>query len=88
VPLQAGHIVRSDIIPLRLQDSQHIETVVSFADRLQTFTSISVASEDADNIEVLFSVAAAGLIFTASSTEATSLSLAVDLELENRLSFP
>ncbi|THX67517.1 glutathione synthetase ATP-binding domain-like protein [Aureobasidium pullulans] len=37
VPLQSGYIVRSDIIPLRLQDLECVKTVTSFADPLQTF---------------------------------------------------
>jgi hypothetical protein len=88
VPLQAGYIVRSDIIPLRLQDSEHIETTISFADPLQTFTGQATASQESDDLASLFLTAAAGLIFNASSTETGSLSLAVEQELENRLSFP
>lgn len=34
IPLQAGYIARSDIIPLRLQDSEHVDTAVSLADPL------------------------------------------------------
>jgi hypothetical protein len=88
VPLQAGHIVRSNIVALRMLDSEHIETAMSLADPLQTSAGRAVTSEDTDDLETLFSAAAAGLIFKTSNTEIESVSLAVDLELESRLSFP
>ncbi|KAI4779354.1 glutathione synthetase ATP-binding domain-like protein [Aureobasidium sp. EXF-3400] len=88
VPLQAGYIVRSDIIPLRLQGSEHIEAAISFADPLQTFTGHAVIASDHGDLASLFSAATAGILFTASSTEDGIPSLAVDLDLEDRLSFP
>ncbi|KAI4850724.1 glutathione synthetase ATP-binding domain-like protein, partial [Aureobasidium sp. EXF-8845] len=79
VPLQAEYIVRSDTIPLHLQDFEHIETAMLFADPLQAFTDRNIASGDADNIESLFSAAPAVLVLEAPDTEIG--------KLENRLSF-
>lgn len=88
VPLQTGYIVRSDIIPLRLQDSEHIEAAIFFADPLQNFPGHAVVASDHGNLASLLSTAAAGLVFTAYSTEVGIPFLAVDLDLEGRLSFP
>ncbi|THV71529.1 glutathione synthetase ATP-binding domain-like protein [Aureobasidium pullulans] len=86
VPLQSGYIVRSDIIPLRLQDLECVKTVTSFADPLQTFAGEGVTCSDCSNLESLFSAAAAGLILNVSSTETKLGPSTIDLELENRLS--
>ncbi|THY19407.1 glutathione synthetase ATP-binding domain-like protein [Aureobasidium pullulans] len=88
VPLQSGYIVRSDIIPLRLQDLECVKTVTSFADPLQTFAGEGVTCSDCSNLEPLFSAAAAGLILNVSSTDTELESSTIDLELENRLSLP
>ncbi|THY29762.1 glutathione synthetase ATP-binding domain-like protein, partial [Aureobasidium pullulans] len=88
VPLQSGYIVRSDIIPLRLQDLECFKTVTSFADPLQTFGGEAVTCSDCSNLEPLFSAAAAGLILNVSSTDTELESSTIDLELENRLSLP
>ncbi|KNG86857.1 hypothetical protein ANOM_006383 [Aspergillus nomiae NRRL 13137] len=93
VPLQKGHIVRSDIIPLRLRDSQYIETAVSFAEPFQSYTGSAITPPDASNLPALFSAATAGLLLQ-HNVESDSypgfeaLSLAVESDLENRLSFP
>ncbi|KAK2827820.1 hypothetical protein FQN49_007307 [Arthroderma sp. PD_2] len=93
VPLQKGYIVRSDIIPLRLRDSQYIETASSFAEPLEGYEGCPIANSDADNLPALFSTATAGLLLHHDSKHDSdasykTLSLAVELELENRLSFP
>ncbi|RJE19813.1 hypothetical protein PHISCL_07844 [Aspergillus sclerotialis] len=93
VPLQKGHITRSDIIPLRLQDSQYVETAVSFAEPLVHYPGNPIASSVADNLPALFSAATAGLLLHHSVEHIPNVTLealcsALDLELENRLSFP
>ncbi|KAK4074701.1 uncharacterized protein Triagg1_4850 [Trichoderma aggressivum f. europaeum] len=93
VPLQKGHIVRSDIIPLRLRDSQFVETGVSFAEPLESYSGSAITPSDSSNFVALFSAATAGLILhhdseKESDDELEALSLAVEDELENRLSFP
>ncbi|KAJ4858762.1 ATP-grasp domain-containing protein [Trichoderma breve] len=93
VPLQKGHIVRSDIIPLRLRDYQFVETAVSFAEPLESYSGLAITPSDSSNLVALFSAAAAGLILhhdseKESDDELEALSLAVESELENRLSFP
>ncbi|KAM5470785.1 hypothetical protein MauCBS54593_003829 [Microsporum audouinii] len=93
VPLQKGYIVRSDIIPLRLRDCQYVEAAVSFAEPLQIYESTILGDKKANSLLELFATSAAGLILYPSpehnsdvGTEA--LSLIVESELENRLSFP
>ncbi|KAF3481220.1 uncharacterized protein GIQ15_03979 [Arthroderma uncinatum] len=94
VPLQKGYIVRSDIVPLRLRDCQYIENAVSFAVPLQNYQGSPVSlSDNAKNLSALFSAAAAGLFLHPNSehdsdAELEALSMAVESELENRLSFP
>ncbi|KAB8247345.1 hypothetical protein BDV35DRAFT_404411 [Aspergillus flavus] len=93
VPLQKGYIVRSDIIPLRLRDSQYIETAVSFAEPFQNYTGCAITPTDVNNLPALFSVAAAGLLVhhevqLDSDPRLEAVSLAVESDLENRLSFP
>ncbi|KAL7946390.1 hypothetical protein V8C42DRAFT_320458 [Trichoderma barbatum] len=93
VPLQKGYIVRSDLIPLRLRDSQFVETAVSFAEPLESYSGLAITPSDTSNLVALFSAAAAGLILHCNSEKESddgieSLSLAVESELDNRLSFP
>ncbi|KAB8264555.1 hypothetical protein BDV32DRAFT_117217 [Aspergillus pseudonomiae] len=93
VPLQKGHLVRSDIIPLRLRDSQYVETAVSFAEPFQSYTGSAITLLDASNLPELFSAATAGILLhhnvdSDSYTGFEALSLAVESDLENRLSFP
>ncbi|KAL7913113.1 hypothetical protein GGI35DRAFT_274722 [Trichoderma velutinum] len=93
VPLQKGHIVRSDIIPLRLRDSQFVETAVSFAEPLESYSGLAITPSDTSNLVALFSAATAGLILHYDSEKGSddgieALSLAVESELDNRLSFP
>ncbi|PTB40117.1 uncharacterized protein TrAFT101_004842 [Trichoderma asperellum] len=93
VPLQKGHIVRSDIIPLRLRDSQFVETAVSFAEPLESYNGLAITSSETSNLVALFSAATAGLILHHNSENESgegieALSLAVESELDNRLSFP
>ncbi|KAB8211711.1 hypothetical protein BDV34DRAFT_234858 [Aspergillus parasiticus] len=93
VPLREGHIVRSDIIPLRLRDSQYVATAVSFAEPFQSYTGCAITPTDVNNLPVLFSVATAGLLLhreveSDSDPSLEAVSLAVESDLENRLSFP
>lgn len=93
VPLQKGHIVRADLIPLRLRDCQFVETAVSFAEPLQNYSGSSIALSDANSLPALFSAATAGLILhydaeKDSDVGIEALSLAVESELENRISLP
>ncbi|KAE8380321.1 hypothetical protein BDV26DRAFT_290557 [Aspergillus bertholletiae] len=93
VPLEKGYIVRSDIIPLRLRDSRYIETAVSFAGPFQSYTGCAIALSCDINLPTLFSMATAGLLLHHNVDFGLepcleALSLAVELDLENRLSFP
>ncbi|KAL6901273.1 hypothetical protein GGI43DRAFT_372389 [Trichoderma evansii] len=93
VPLQKGHIIRSDIIPLRLRDSQYVAAAVSFAEPLENYSGLAITPSDTGDFVALFSAATAGLILhynseKGSDDEIEALSLAVESELENRLSFP
>jgi hypothetical protein len=91
VPLQEGYIVRSDIIPLRLRDSQFVQTAVSFAEPHQSY--VGSQNSEANNLGALFSASTAGLLLYgdvdgASDSGLDALSLSVESELDNRLSFP
>lgn len=92
VPLQNGHIVRSDILALRLRDSQYVETAVSFAEPLEGYQGNPVALSDTTDLPALFSAATAGLLLYPhvehdSDSSLEALALAAESELENRLSF-
>lgn len=92
VPLKLGYIVRSDIIPLRLRDSQYIQSSISFAEPLQSYPGQKVSLANPD-LATLFSASTAGLFLFDDSERNTdagyeALSLAVESDLENRLSFP
>ena len=92
VPLHRGYIVRSDILPLRLRDSQYIESAFSFAEPLQTYTGHKVSISNPTDLTTLFSAATAGLLLFHDSKRNSdagyeALSLAVESDLENRLSF-
>ncbi|RDL35329.1 Uncharacterized protein BP5553_07260 [Venustampulla echinocandica] len=92
-PLAKGYIVRSDIVPLRLRDSQYVEAALSFAETLESYSGRSIALSDANDLPALFSTATASLLLRhdserGSNAEFEALSLAVESELENRLSFP
>ncbi|EFE38887.1 hypothetical protein TRV_06406 [Trichophyton verrucosum HKI 0517] len=91
-PLQEGYIVRSDIVPLRLRDYQHVETAVSFAEPLRIFEkSVALDGDKINSLSELFSAAAAGLILNLNleceeNMGLEAISLLVESELENRLS--
>lgn len=93
VPLQKGHIVRPDIIPLRLRDSQYVEMTVSFAEPFETYDGCAISVSDTTDLAALFSAATAGLLLyhesqPDSDSSLEALSLVVESDLENRLSFP
>ncbi|KAF4253041.1 hypothetical protein V6Z90_006440 [Aspergillus fumigatus] len=93
VPLHRGFIVRSDIIPLRLRDSEYVESAVSFAEPLQTYSGKKVAISSRADLTTYFAAAAAGLILRQGSTHASdagsqALFQMVESDLANRLSFP
>ncbi|KAK2592650.1 hypothetical protein QQS21_009649 [Conoideocrella luteorostrata] len=93
VPLQEGYIVRSDIIPLRLRDSEYFEVAVSFAEPLQQYPGREQSLDDRADIATSFSAAAAGLILrripgSILSNRETTLSISVESDLDNRLSLP
>lgn len=85
VPLQSGYIIRSNIIPLRLRDSQHIESAVSFAQPLQTYNGQPVSVSSLTDLTTLILTATAGLILYPESTPGSD---AIESDLDNRLSFP
>lgn len=93
IPLQSGYIVRSDIIPLRLRDSEYFEQAVSFAKPLQSLCSTPIPHYDHSTLQDLFDAAVAGLLLYKFSkfdkeVEFESISLLAESELNDRLSFP
>lgn len=69
---------------MRLHDSQHIESAISFAQPLQTYDGQQVSVTSAMDLPSLISAATAGLIFYPDSTPGSD---AVESDLDNRLSF-
>ncbi|GFF55698.1 carnosine synthase 1 [Aspergillus udagawae] len=93
VPLHSGFIVRSDIIPLRLRDSEYVESALSFAEPLQTYSGKKIAISSRLDLTTYFAAATAGLILRQGSTPVSdaghqALFRIVESDLENRLSFP
>ncbi|CAG9949765.1 unnamed protein product [Clonostachys rosea f. rosea IK726] len=93
VPLVEGHIARSDVVSLRLWDSEYVEKVVSFAGPLESYKGLAVPESDIYDLPTLFAAAAAGLLLrispvTENEDAIEALSHASESELENRLSFP
>lgn len=93
VPLQQGYIVRSDIVPLRLRDSEYVEAAVSFAEPLQIYHGSDVPVADSASLAALFSAASAGLLLHKTlgedlQAEYKALSISAESDLDNRLSLP
>ncbi|KAI4155019.1 MAG: hypothetical protein LQ340_001275 [Diploschistes diacapsis] len=90
VPRTSGHIIRSDIIPLRMVDCRNVSSVISFSKPQQWFPA-NLSSNGIDKcLEDLFTAVAAGILIDApSSLVDMSCELdALEVELRNRLSFP
>ncbi|KAI9737814.1 MAG: hypothetical protein M1834_009183 [Cirrosporium novae-zelandiae] len=93
VPLIKGHIVRSDIVPLRFLDCECVESALSFAEPLQFYPGHAIPKDKFDQLGELFSASAAGLLLHGESEDSLGMSTRasspiVEAELENRLSFP
>lgn len=93
VPLDPGMIIRSDIIPLRLQDSLAIEEAVSFATSLQVFPSCrwSEPGKRAMSLGLMdvFRASAGAILPRSSGDKTVEKQLAtLDLECKDKLSIP
>lgn len=93
VPLTEGQIARADIIPLRFQDCEFVETSFALAKPLQTYPGKAVRIGHISHLSRLFEASVGGLIIQKTpdhlrGVEVRSLSLFVEAELQNRLSFP
>lgn len=89
IPLSRGQIIRSDIIPLRLLDSEAVSVAESFAAPLQAYPGEPI-SLDGNLIKIL-QAATAGLLLRTHDHDGNVLSLSstsrlADAELQNRLS--
>ncbi|KAI1260929.1 glutathione synthetase ATP-binding domain-like protein [Xylariaceae sp. FL1019] len=62
IPLQAGQIIRADILPLRLQDAFWVEKVTGFASPLQAYPGTRVECESASIIDILKASMGAALL--------------------------
>lgn len=92
-PLNSGYIIHSDIIPLRLLDSEYIKSSLSFAEPLQTYDGKGVSASASIDLPTILSAATAGLLLHNDSVDSSdagyeALSMAAESDLENRLSFP
>ena len=92
VPRSEGHIVRSDIITIRLLDCELVRRTTSFAKTHQLFDGKEVSIKNIEQLPKIFAAAAGGLLLKQrESTYINTLDLLptpLDLELQNRLSFP
>ncbi|KAK4141741.1 uncharacterized protein C8A04DRAFT_13877 [Dichotomopilus funicola] len=97
IPSTAGYIARSDIVSLRLKDSEHVESVATFAAPRQYFAGGDVIVEGADEccgwLSHLLRRSAAGIILrdhddTGVKINLQKASIALDAQLHDRLSFP
>jgi biotin carboxylase len=88
VPGVQGYIVRSDIIPLRLVDCQLAESVVAFSEPRQHFAGKSITTDSFERLTEVFAASAGGVLLAPNHGDIESDLLALDIELENRLSFP
>lgn len=90
-PREQGHIVRSDIVPLRLVDCALVDCVVSFCAPQHYFSGEALGSADFEQLPEIFAASAAGALVTkdpSSTGEIDAQLLSLDAELRNRLSFP
>lgn len=90
IPLTKGHIVRSDIVPIRLIDCELVEVTATFAKPLQYYPG---RPSQLDNLQDIFIASAAGLLLQntlsiGSGVDIRALSPLVQCELQNRLSIP
>jgi hypothetical protein len=92
VPRSEGYIVRSDIITIRLLDCELVRKTASFANTHRFFDGKEVSINNIEQLPKIFAAAAGGLLLKQrESTCINTLDLLptpLDLELQNRLSFP
>ncbi|KAI0146998.1 hypothetical protein GGR57DRAFT_516621 [Xylariaceae sp. FL1272] len=62
IPLQAGQIIRADILPLRLQDAFWIEKVAAFATPLQSYPGTRVNCKSASILDIVEASIGAALL--------------------------
>lgn len=78
---------------MRLRDSQYIESALSFVEPLQIYTSRKFPTSNSTDLITRFSSATIGILLfhgsrRNSDADYEALSLAVELDLKNRLPFP
>ncbi|KAH0556811.1 hypothetical protein GP486_005402, partial [Trichoglossum hirsutum] len=90
MPRIQGHVVRSDIIPLRLADCLSVESVVSFSEPQQHFTGKPINANTFERLVEAFAASAAGILVRSGTPirDIKSDLLSIETELDNRLSFP
>lgn len=93
IPLVPGQIVRSDIIPLRLIDTEFVDGRYSLASPRQIFDGQRPKGSDLTNLSCLLSLSAGAVLLKGPppglvDIDVRSLSFFVEAELENRLSLP
>ena len=90
IPRVPGYIVRSDIIPLRMIDCPHVVSVVSFSEPQQWFLGDSLTNGTTKRLRAVLAASAAGILLDTNEAMADMASDldALEVELQNRLSFP
>ncbi|KAI0407692.1 hypothetical protein F4802DRAFT_605491 [Xylaria palmicola] len=86
IPLQAGTVIKSDILSSRLRDAYWVEKVVSFASPLRVFQA-SRLSSDTRSLAEIFDASAGAVLLKPSTTQhlmrtSTGLSTALPSEIE------
>lgn len=93
IPLTKGQIVRSDIVSIRFRDCELIESALSLSEPLQEYSGQALPNDELYDLRKIFLASAAAFILDDSTTflrdtDGRGLSPLVEVELENRLSFP
>lgn len=93
IPLNKGQIVRSDIVPIRFRDCELIESALCLAEPLQEYPGQALPEDEQYDLRKIFLASAAAFILDDSTIglrdiDASGLSSLVEVELDNRLSFP
>ena len=90
LPRVPGHVVRSDIIPMRLVDCPMAARAVSFSESQQFYTGKTTMTDAFEWLTDAFAASAAGIALRtdASSKGVKTDLLSLEIELCDRLSFP
>lgn len=91
LPRSRGHIVRADIVSMRLMDCELVESAVDFGEPRQFYAGHRAGHVQLQGLEEIFTASAAGLLLLRQDDGVATMRLAsqaLEEELRNRLSLP